>query len=81
MAAFLMGMLIMYHETFQDKSQRPYLYVAAISLMGLQVAESMDKVVTFFGSVWAAYETRQKQHREHPLHAEQENGTEQKENP
>lgn len=49
-----MGMLIMYHETFADKAERPYLYVAAISLMGLQVADTLDKMITAIGVAWSA---------------------------
>lgn len=49
--AFLMGMFIMYHETVVDKGQRPYLYAAAIALMGLQIAETLEKLIEIVGVI------------------------------
>lgn len=46
---FIMGTLIMYHEAFNDSSDRPYLYAAALMMMGLQIAESMDKFISTIG--------------------------------
>jgi hypothetical protein len=48
--AFFLGMYIMYHEAFQDNLDRPYLLAAAVAMMGLQVAETVEKIVAGFGS-------------------------------
>lgn len=48
--AFLLGMGIMYHEAFQDNLDRPYLLAAAIAMMGLQIAETAEKIVSSFGT-------------------------------
>lgn len=48
-AAFLLGMYIMYHEAVADHSDRPYIYAAAIAMMGLQIAEIVESAVRGFG--------------------------------
>lgn len=50
--SFLMGIYIMYHETIVDKGQKPYLYAAAIAMMGLQVAETLEKLVEVLGFIF-----------------------------
>ena len=40
--AFIGGMVIMFFEAFKDKSDRPWLYAAAIGMMGLPVARYIE---------------------------------------
>ncbi len=49
--AFLLGAWIMYHETVSDIHQKPYLYAAAIALMGLQVVDLVESVLGGLGQV------------------------------
>lgn len=47
--AFLMGMGIMGYETVADHSDRPWLYAAAVGLMGLPLARAAEDVLSRFG--------------------------------
>src|SRR5436305_5342588 len=51
LGTFLLGILIMYHETFTDTHERPYLYLAALSLMGPQLAETIARVLGTFDRI------------------------------
>lgn len=46
----ILGAGIMVYETGWDHTDRPYLYAAALLMMGLQVAEIVDKVAHGLGS-------------------------------
>lgn len=49
-AAFIGGMVIMFFEAFKDKSDRPWLYAAAIGMMGLPVARYIETTLGKFSS-------------------------------
>jgi hypothetical protein len=42
---FLLGAYIMYHEAFTDGSDRPYLYAAALAMMGTQIGETFSNLM------------------------------------
>jgi hypothetical protein len=48
--AFLGGFGIMIFEAIADKSDRPWLYAAAIGMMGLPIARYIDNTLGKFGS-------------------------------
>lgn len=49
-SAFLIGSGIMVYETTADKSDRPWLYAAALGMMGLPVARAAEGVLARLGS-------------------------------
>lgn len=48
--AFLGGFAIMTFETIADKSDRPWLYAAAIGMMGLPIAREAEQLIGKLGS-------------------------------
>lgn len=50
MLSFLTGIGIMVYETVLDRSDRPWLYAAAVGMMGLPLARAAESVLSRFGS-------------------------------
>lgn len=48
--AFLGGLGIMVYETVADHSDRPWLYAAAVGMMGLPLARTVEGVLTRFSN-------------------------------
>lgn len=48
--SFTAGVGIMMYETVADHSDRPWLYAAAIGMMGLPLARAAEGVLSKFGS-------------------------------
>lgn len=48
--SFLGGLAIMAYETVGDQSDRPWLYAAAIGMMGLPLARAAENVLGKLGS-------------------------------
>jgi hypothetical protein len=57
---FLLGSFIMYHEAITDKSQRPYLYAAALAMMGTQIGEAFSKGFDMMEQFLSFYKTKGK---------------------
>lgn len=53
-----LGSSIMIYETVADHTDRPYLYAAALLMMGLQIAETVDKAVSAFGRTRSTSEVK-----------------------
>lgn len=49
-ASFLGGMAIMGYETIGDHSDRPWLYAAAVGMMGLPVARAAEGLLSRFAT-------------------------------
>lgn len=49
--SFATGLAIMVYETIGDHSDRPWLYAAAVGMMGLPIARAAEAVLTRIGSV------------------------------
>jgi hypothetical protein len=49
-SSFIAGMAIMGYETIGDHSDRPWLYAAAIGMMGLPVARAAENILSKFGN-------------------------------
>ena len=47
---FFGGLGIMVYETVADHSDRPWLYAAAVGMMGLPIARAAESVLTRIGS-------------------------------
>jgi peptidoglycan/LPS O-acetylase OafA/YrhL len=62
--SFLLGVAIMAYETLADKSDRPWLYAAAIGLMGLPVARAAEDVLGKFTGQGPASRLPEKQPEE-----------------
>lgn len=48
--SFFVGLFIMSYETIADHSDRPWLYAAAIGMMGLPVAKAAEGIVSRFSN-------------------------------
>lgn len=48
-ASFFLGCAIMVYETIADRSDRPWLYAAAIGLCGLPIARAAESVLGKLG--------------------------------
>lgn len=49
-SSFVSGLAIMGYETIGDHSDRPWLYAAAIGMMGLPVARTAEGLLSKFAS-------------------------------
>lgn len=49
-SSFLGGMAIMGYETVGDHSDRPWLYAAAVGMMGLPVAKAAEGLLSKFAT-------------------------------
>lgn len=47
-SAFVGGLSIMGYETLGDKGERPWLYAAAIGMMGLPIARAAEELISHF---------------------------------
>lgn len=55
---FVLGSYIMWHEAIIDKSQRPYLYAAALAMMGTQIGETFSKGFDMVESFLTFYKSK-----------------------
>jgi hypothetical protein len=62
--SFVGGMAIMGYETIGDQSDRPWLYAAAIGMMGLPVARAAENVLSKLSSQNDPIETPQSHQNE-----------------